>query len=95
MRARSALLLLLVGAWHGPAAAGEAEQAAARSVITLQAEALSRDDAPTAYAQAAPAIARSSRARTCSSGWSAPSTNRSTATAASYSAKPGTSANPG
>ncbi len=56
MRARSALLLLLVGAWHGPAAAGEAEQAAARSVITLQAEALSRDDAPTAYAQAAPAI---------------------------------------
>jgi hypothetical protein len=56
MRARSALLLLLVGAWPGLAVAGEAEQAAARAVITLQAEAFGRDDAPTAYAQAAPAI---------------------------------------
>lgn len=48
--------LVLLLALTGPVAAGEAEQAAARAVITLQAEAFGRDDAVTAYAQAAPAI---------------------------------------
>jgi len=57
MRARLALVLaFLVGPAWGPAWAGEAEQAAAREVIARQAEAFGRDDAPTAYAQAAPAI---------------------------------------
>lgn len=58
MRARLALpFVLLAGPLlAGPASAGEAEQAAARAVITVQAEAFGRDDAPTAYAQAAPAI---------------------------------------
>lgn len=60
MRARFALptslFLLSLALAPGPAAAGEAEQAAARAVIALQVEALGRDDAPTAYAQAAPAI---------------------------------------
>nr|WP_238201012.1 DUF4864 domain-containing protein [Methylobacterium aerolatum] len=45
-----------MGAAPFPAVAGEPEQAAARAVIVLQTEALGRDDAPTAYAQAAPAI---------------------------------------
>ena len=54
MRAWPALLLVLGLA--GPAAADEAGRAAARAVIAKQVEALGRDDAPTAYAQAAPAI---------------------------------------
>jgi hypothetical protein len=49
-------LILVVGCLGSGARAGEAERAAARAVITLQAEAFGRDDAPTAYAQAAPAI---------------------------------------
>lgn len=55
MRALSCLVLVL-GCIGSGAFAGEAEQAAARTVITRQAEAFGRDDAPTAYAQAAPAI---------------------------------------
>ncbi|GJE38714.1 DUF4864 domain-containing protein [Methylobacterium persicinum] len=55
MRALSCLVLVL-GCIGSGAVAGEAEQAAARTVITRQAEAFGRDDAPTAYAQAAPAI---------------------------------------
>ena len=55
-------LLATLAAFHGalilagPAAADDAGRAAARSVITRQAEALGRDDAETAYAQAAPGI---------------------------------------
>lgn len=55
MRALSCLILVL-GCIGSGAMAGEAEQAAARAVISRQAEAFGRDDAPTAYAQAAPAI---------------------------------------
>jgi hypothetical protein len=55
MRALSCLFLLL-GCLGCQAWAGEAEQAAARAVISRQAEAFGRDDASTAYAQAAPAI---------------------------------------
>jgi len=55
MRALSCLVLLL-GLLGSEARAGEPEQAAARTVITRQAEAFGRDDASTAYAQAAPAI---------------------------------------
>lgn len=55
MRALPCLVLVL-GCIGSGAAAGEAEQAAARAVISRQAEAFGRDDAPTAYAQAAPAI---------------------------------------
>lgn len=55
MRALSCLVVVLCSIGCG-AAAGEAEQAAARAVISRQAEAFGRDDAPTAYAQAAPAI---------------------------------------
>lgn len=55
MRALSCLVLVL-GCIGWGASAGEAEQAAARAVITRQAEAFGRDDASTAYAQAAPAI---------------------------------------
>ncbi|MCJ2012581.1 DUF4864 domain-containing protein [Methylobacterium sp. J-076] len=55
MRALTCLVLVL-GCIGSGAAAGEAEQAAARTVISRQAEAFGRDDAPTAYAQAAPAI---------------------------------------
>ncbi|MCJ2056640.1 DUF4864 domain-containing protein [Methylobacterium sp. J-048] len=54
MRAWLALLMLLGLA--GSAAADDGARAAARAVITKQVEALGRDDAPTAYAQAAPAI---------------------------------------
>lgn len=55
MRAWSALLLVLVLA--GPAvAADESERAAARAVIAKQEQALGRDDAQTAYEQAAPGI---------------------------------------
>ena len=54
MRAWPALLLVLGLA--GPAAADEAGRAAARAVIAKQEQALGRDDAQTAYEQAAPAI---------------------------------------
>jgi len=54
MRVLPALLLLFVLA--GPAAADDAARAAAQATITRQVEAFGRDDAPTAYAQAAPAI---------------------------------------
>ncbi|MHB2207725.1 DUF4864 domain-containing protein [Methylobacterium sp. CM6257] len=54
MRAWLALLFLLCVA--GPAAADDGARAAARAVITKQVEAFGRDDAPAAYAQAAPAI---------------------------------------
>lgn len=54
MRAWLALLFLLCVA--GPAAADDAARAAARAAITRQVEAFGRDDAPAAYAQAAPAI---------------------------------------
>ena len=59
MRAWLALLLVLgVTGLHlaGPAAADDGAREAARAVITRQAEAFGRDDASTAYAQAAPAI---------------------------------------
>lgn len=55
MRALSCLIVVL-GCIGSGAMAGETEQAAARAVISRQAEAFGRDDAPTAYAQAAPAI---------------------------------------
>src|ERR1700761_3497189 len=55
MRAWPALLLLALGL-AGPAAADEADRAAARAVIAKQEQALGRDDAQTAYEQAAPAI---------------------------------------
>lgn len=54
MRALPALLLVLGLA--GPAAADDAARAAAQAAITRQVEAFGRDDAPAAYAQAAPAI---------------------------------------
>ena len=54
MRPWLALLLLLGLA--GPAAADDGARDAARAAITRQVEAFGRDDAPTAYAQAAPAI---------------------------------------
>ena len=54
MRAWLALLLILGLA--GPALADDGARAAARAVIAKQVEALGRDDAPTAHAQAAPAI---------------------------------------
>jgi hypothetical protein len=54
MRAWLALLFLLCVA--GPAAADDAARVAARATITRQVEAFGRDDAPAAYAQAAPAI---------------------------------------
>ena len=54
MRVWLALLLILDLA--GPALADDGARAAARAVITKQVEALGRDDASTAYAQAAPAI---------------------------------------
>ncbi|MGH1573672.1 DUF4864 domain-containing protein [Methylobacterium sp. P31] len=54
MRAWLALLFALCLA--GPAAADDGARAAARAVITKQVEAFGRDDAPAAYAQAAPAI---------------------------------------
>lgn len=54
MRLRLALLVLLAA---GPAlAADEGAREAARAAISRQAEALARDDAEAAYAQAAPAI---------------------------------------
>ena len=53
MRAWPALLLLVLA---GPAAADDSARAAARAVIARQEQALSRDDAQTAYDQAAPAI---------------------------------------
>lgn len=53
MRAWLALLFLCVA---GPAAADDAARVAARATITRQVEAFGRDDAPAAYAQAAPAI---------------------------------------
>lgn len=53
MRAWSALLLLVLA---GPAAADDGARAEARAVIARQEQALSRDDAQTAYDQAAPAI---------------------------------------
>jgi hypothetical protein len=58
MRAWLALVSVLVSTlWlAGPAAADEAARAEARAAITRQVEALGRDDAPAAYAQAAPAI---------------------------------------
>ncbi|SFM03869.1 DUF4864 domain-containing protein [Methylobacterium pseudosasicola] len=49
-------LLLILSFFSGPALADDGTRAAARAVITKQVEALGRDDAPTAYAQAAPAI---------------------------------------
>ncbi len=49
-------LLLAVSCLSGPAAADDGTREAARATITKQAEALGRDDAATAYAQAAPAI---------------------------------------
>ena len=55
MRVWPVLLLVLVLA--GPAAAAdESERAAARAVIAKQEQALGRDDAQTAYEQAAPGI---------------------------------------
>lgn len=48
--------LLLVFGLAGPAAADDAARAAAQATITRQVEAFGRDDAPAAYAQAAPAI---------------------------------------
>jgi hypothetical protein len=54
MRAWLALLFLLCAA--GPAAADDGARDAARAAITRQVEAFGRDDAPAAYAQAAPAI---------------------------------------
>ncbi|MEL6064832.1 MULTISPECIES: DUF4864 domain-containing protein [unclassified Methylobacterium] len=54
MRALPALLLVL--GLVGPAAADDAARAAAQATITRQVEAFERDDAPAAYAQAAPAI---------------------------------------
>ena len=53
---RTWLALLLVLGVSGPAAADDGAREAARATITKQAEALGRDDAATAYAQAAPAI---------------------------------------
>ena len=53
---RAWLTLLLVFGLAGPALADDGARAAARAVITKQVEALGRDDASTAYAQAAPAI---------------------------------------
>jgi|SRR4051812_16844609 hypothetical protein len=53
MRAWPALLLLVLA---GPAAADDGARAAARAVIARQEQALGRDDAQTAYDQAAPAI---------------------------------------
>ena len=53
MRAWPALLLLVLA---GPAAADDSARAAARAVIARQEQALSRDDAQTAYAQAGPGI---------------------------------------
>ncbi|KST56983.1 topoisomerase II [Methylobacterium sp. GXS13] len=50
------LALLLILGLAGPALADDGARAAARAVITKQVEALGRDDASTAYAQAAPAI---------------------------------------
>ncbi|MCJ2048890.1 DUF4864 domain-containing protein [Methylobacterium sp. J-070] len=55
MRAWPALLLLALGL-AGPAAADDGDRAAARAVIAKQEQALGRDDAQTAYEQAAPAI---------------------------------------
>jgi hypothetical protein len=54
MRVLPALLLVLGLA--GQAAADDAARAAAQATITRQVEAFGRDDAPVAYAQAAPAI---------------------------------------
>ena len=56
MRAWPALLLLLALGLAGPAAADDGDRAAARAVIAKQEQALGRDDAQTAYEQAAPAI---------------------------------------
>ena len=57
MRARLALLALLAVAAGAPARAAEdGAREAARAAITRQAEALARDDAETAYAEASPAI---------------------------------------
>jgi hypothetical protein len=53
MRARLALLALLMA---GPVRADDGAREAARAAISRQAEALARDDAEAAYAQAAPAI---------------------------------------
>ncbi|MDP4005819.1 DUF4864 domain-containing protein [Methylobacterium sp. NEAU K] len=53
---RAWLALLFVLGLAGPAAADDGAGAAARAVIAKQVEAFGRDDAPTAYAQAAPAI---------------------------------------
>ena len=49
-------VLLLVLSLAGPAVADEAARAAARAVIAKQEQALGRDDAQTAYEQAAPGI---------------------------------------
>ncbi|MGU3657934.1 MULTISPECIES: DUF4864 domain-containing protein [unclassified Methylobacterium] len=49
-------VLLLVLGLGGPAVADEAARAAARAVIAKQEQALGRDDAQTAYEQAAPGI---------------------------------------
>ncbi len=59
MRARltpSILLAALIATASPVQAADETERAAARAAITRQVEALARDDAGTAYAQAAPGI---------------------------------------
>lgn len=53
---RAWLALLLVLGVSAPAMADDGARQAARATITKQAEALGRDDAATAYAQAAPAI---------------------------------------
>ena len=54
---RAWLALLLVVPWlSASAAADDGARAAAQAIITRQAEALGRDAAATAYAQAAPAI---------------------------------------
>lgn len=55
MRLLPALLVLIL-AFTPASAADEAARDAARAAITRQAEALGRDDAASAYAQAAPAI---------------------------------------
>ena len=54
---RAAILLLTLGlTWSAAHAADEAGRKAARATVTRQIEAFRKDDAATAYAQAAPAI---------------------------------------
>jgi hypothetical protein len=53
---RAWLTLLLILGLSGPALADDGARAEARAVIAMQVEAFRRDDAPAAYAQAAPAI---------------------------------------